>query len=637
MNSFLLEIFTGLLCCVDFDWVGGLFCQAGGGGGFGGGGFGGGGGGFGGGGFGGFGGGGGFGGDAELPTPVLVILVMLFLTFACFSAFAEKSARVTRTIRRGRKVQESGLREQSLAQISDRDTGFDINVFLRRTANAFLTTQSGWSEQNLGMCRAFISDGVYERFDLYIAMQKAENIRNRLKNVNVLHQEVVYVTSDQHFDTIHIRIAASAISYNEDLDSGKRVSGGSGLTPIKFTEIWSFSRRPGVQTNPQASLLEGKCPNCGAPVNIVDRAQCQRCDSVVNSGKYDWVLAEITQDEEWVVPSATHEVSGWQVIAERDPGLNFQHIEDRASVIFWRCLMAVYFGDFGYAAPILESQAKTVPKKWNLTSGNFWKGPAVGVVEIVKCEPGLGDVSFDRIHVLVRWSAALGVGAKRKPKTLGQKRIYSHVLILKRHTSARTNSEQAFSSFGCLNCGAAIDIGKTAVCGFCQTPLNDGNRDWVLEDVKYYDSVAAAMQDSQSRLEAERLASDPALLAAMAKMVMSDGELHPRERKFIVGMANRRGVKGDRLKQILATAAASTDPIQVPQSPELRRQFMDQLIRAALIDGRITRQEQQILLQVSTKLNWSKADLKIAVARNRSALFKQSKAIINQAKKTRLK
>ena len=64
---------------------------------------------------------------------------------------------------------------------------------------------------------------------------------------------------------------------------------------------------------------------------------------------------------------------------------------------------------------------------------------------------------------------------------------------------------------------------------------------------------------------------------------------------------------------------------------------MDQLIRAALIDGRITRQEQQILLQVSTKLNWSKADLKIAVARNRSALFKQSKAIINQAKKTRLK
>ena len=63
---------------------------------------------------------------------------------------------------------------------------------------------------------------------------------------------------------------------------------------------------------------------------------------------------------------------------------------------------------------------------------------------------------------------------------------------------------------------------------------------------------------------------------------------------------------------------------------------MDQLIRAALIDGRITRQEQQILLQVSMQFKWSKADLKYAIARNRTALFKQSKAIIRDAKKSRL-
>lgn len=98
------------------------------------------------------------------------------------------------------------------------------------------------------------------------------------------------------------------------------------------------------------------------PKNL-DRAQCPQCGSVVNSGKYDWVLAEITQDEEWVVPPAVNRVKGWQIIRERDPGLNFQHIEDRASVIFWRCMMAVYFGDFSFAAPIVDSHSKTVPKK----------------------------------------------------------------------------------------------------------------------------------------------------------------------------------------------------------------------------------------------------------------------------------
>ena len=590
---------------------------------------------------GGFGGGGfSFGGSSgrgNLPTPVVFLLVIVFLVIASKSVFAERKSRITRTIRKGRKVQEDELRNNSLIKIHQRDKGFQLDVFLSRTANAFLTTQYGWSEQNLKMCRAFISDGVYERFDLYIAMQKAENVRNRLKNVNVLSQEVVCVTSDQHFDTIHVRVGASAISYNEDLDSGKRVSGESASSPIRFTEIWSFSRRPGVQTNPNSSLLEGKCPNCGGKVEIVDRAQCQQCDSVVNSGKYDWVLAEITQDEEWVIPPSVHCVKGWEVLASRDPGLNFQHIEDRASVMFWRCLMAVYFGDLGYAAPILESQAKSVPSKWNLSSGRFWIGPAVGVVEVLKCEPGSEEDPFDRIHVLVRWSATLGEGSKRNPHSFQIQRIYSHALILKRRVNAQTNAEQTFSSFGCQNCGASIDIGKTAVCGFCNTPLNDGKRDWVLEDVKHFDSVAATLKDNQSRLESERLFNDPALLAAMAKMVMSDGELHPRERKLITNMANRRGVKGERLDHILATASASTDPIQVPKSPELSRQFMDQLIRAALIDGRITRQEQQILLQVSKRLNWAIADLKHAIARNRSDLFKQSKAIIRNAKNAKKK
>ena len=97
-------------------------------------------------------------------------------------------------------------------------------------------------------------------------------------------------------------------------------------------------------------------------------------------------------------------------------------------------------------------------------------------------------------------------------------------------------------------------------------------------------------------------------------------------------MANRRGEKGERLKQILAAAFANTDPNQVPQSTELKKQFMDVWIRSALIDGRIMRKELQLLMQVSKQFDWTNADLKYAVARNRSALFKQSKAIINKAR-----
>ena len=123
-----------------------------------------------------------------------------------------------------------------------------------------------------------------------------------------------------------------------------------------------------------------------------------KCRSIVNSGKYDWVLAEITQDEQWVVPLAMNQVKGWKIISERDSGFSFQHTEDRASMIFWRCMMAVYFGDFSYAAPILDSQSKAVPGKWNLSSGRSWIAPAVGVVEVVKWKPYSGEETFEIIH-----------------------------------------------------------------------------------------------------------------------------------------------------------------------------------------------------------------------------------------------
>jgi hypothetical protein len=645
--STILE-FAGISSAMD------LIAQAGGGGGYGGGG--------GGGGSGGGGGGSGFGGDGggggeelgeliywvvyfTIHYPYISIPLMIGIGIAVYYAYrAEGDIRISRTIRRGRKVQEFVMKQASLDSLYQRDSNFDQEAFLRRASRAFVTTQIAWSDQNLKACRAFISDGVHERFELYIAMQRAENIRNRMRDVHVTRREIVAVTSDRHFDTMHVSFTASAISYNEDLSSGRRVSGNSDRTPITFTEIWSFSRRPGVRTNLEASLLQGNCPNCGGPVEIVDKAQCPQCDSIVNSGQYDWVLAEITQDEEWVVPSLHHQVSGWDQLAARDPGLNFQHLEDRASVIFWRSLMAIYFDDLKYAAPVLDAAASGIPRVWALGEGQFWKTPAVGVVEVTRGQPATDGDEFDRIHVLVRWSGARAEGDRRRPRLLGQQRIYSHVLSLKRRTGVTSKTDQAFSSFRCQGCGAPVNIGKADNCEFCHSPLNDGSKDWVLEDVAMYDAMAAykrqhqadSMRDARDgaeRFETDRLLSAPELLTALTRMIVSDGKLHKRERKYLTGLAKRRGVSMDRLKQIFAAATDGQQAIQLPQGRRQAMVFMDHLIYAALMDARITSHELQLLYRAGEQMNWAQADLKHAIARNRNKLYKQAKAVIREQKK----
>jgi uncharacterized tellurite resistance protein B-like protein len=566
------------------------------------------------------------------------------IAVGCFILYqlqqTESGYRITRTIRRGRKIQEDDLRVDALEAICQRDPHFSSELFLQRVQAAFLRTQQAWSEQDLRSCRAFISDGVHERFDLYIRMQTNENIRNRMKNVEVVDCEIVCVTSDPHFDTMHVRITASAISYNEDLTTGKRVDTRSDVHPVSFTEIWSFSRRPGAPTHPDASILEGRCPSCGGPVEIVDRAKCSQCESIVNSGQYDWVLAEITQDEEWVVPSLTQQLVGWAEISGRDPGLNFQHLEDRASVIFWRALMAAYFEDHGYTAPVVHPLLEGVPQLWDRGSGRFWKTPAVGVVEIKSCQPATDD-RYDRLMVLVRWSASPAEGDRRRPKLLGHQRIYSHVMVLARNVGSQSNAEQAFSSLHCQNCGAPIQIGEAAACGYCSAILNDGSQDWVLEDVTTYDPMQAwGAEDRQEtrmagrgivdRLEADRLLNEPELLMALSTILSSDGELHDKERDFLSQLATRRGVSRERLKKIFAAAQASQNSIRIPQHPQQAKVFMDHLIRGALVDGRITRSEKKLLNQSARQLGWSNADFKLAVARSRRELYSQAKGIIRE-------
>jgi uncharacterized tellurite resistance protein B-like protein/endogenous inhibitor of DNA gyrase (YacG/DUF329 family) len=474
-------------------------------------------------------------------------------------------------------------------------------------------------------------------------MQKAENKRNRMKNVEIRSREIVSVNCDQAFNTIHVRFVASAISYDEDLDTRKRVGGNSDQSPITFTEVWSFSRRPGVHTNPESSVLQGNCPNCGGPLEIVDKSQCPFCESIVNSGQHDWVLAEITQDSEWVIPTAKAEIQGWPALTSSDPGLNFQHIEDRASVIFWRCLMAVYFENFTYAAPVLSNTRHDVPKSWRLPTGQFWRGPAVGVVEVTHAQPATDEDPFDRIHVTVRWSARPAAGDRRNPRNLGQQRIYTHIMALKRKAGVKSRIEHTFSSLSCPSCGSPIDVGGKSDCEFCGATLNDGSQDWVLEDVKIrtFGDIQVTNTTSESkemiRLESERLTNAPELLGAMARMMAVDGELHAKEKEQLTRLALRRGVNQEQLNQIFTAALTNDSPITLPDEPRVARAFMDHLIRIALADGTLTKEEKALITQLGQQVGWIAADVKVAIARNRNALYRQAQEVLRRQKQTQVK
>lgn len=607
--------------------------QAGGGGGFGGGG--GGGGGFSGGGGGGY-SGGSYSGGGEFSLGWFVFIVLIYVVIIVIKSLSkgEQNKRVSRTIRQGVKVAHQHDIVRGLEAIRSRDEAFTSQMFLDRVCTAFVATQYAWSEQDLTPSRAFISDGIHERFELYIAMQRHEDIRNRMRDVSIVNRQIVAVESDAHFDTIHVQFTARAISYNESLTTGRRVSGNSDQHPITFTEVWSFSRRPGVATRTDASLYEGSCPNCGDQLRIVDRVQCSTCESFVNSGAYDWVLTEITQHEEWIVP-ATLVVPGFDELAAADPGLNRQHLEDRTSVVYWRIMMAIYFGDLDYSAPVLAPGAAIPPRIAPSRSDRYWFTPAVGSVELLQVRAGSPGGS-DMAYVQVRWSATEASGDRKSPQMHEVQRIHTDVLVLTRRSGVTSNAERSFSSFSCTNCGGPLDTGRATECRFCGTAINDGSTDWILSDVVPIGAVPPAPAASEAasvtgtaapsaappatpwgadvapagsppppapNLHATTLSHDHGLLLAVAAIAGADGTISPAERAELQRMGERRGIAAEHMAEVI-DGGVSTDDIVVPTDPQSASDFLGHLVNAAFLDGLVTADERDILHIVGTRIGW---------------------------------
>lgn len=605
---------------------GGNYGGGGGGGGFGGGG----GGGFSGGGGGGYSGGGGDSDGGSLPFPCFVVIVIIVLIIHFANSATAQNNRVARTIRKAAPIQHDFVKNDSLRELRTRDSDFDEARFLRRISAAFVKIQEAWSEQNLASVRAFISDGIHERFSLQIKMQQAEGLRNVMENVRVLDAEIAAVYSDIHFDTIHVRIPASAVDYNVEMGTNRRLGGST--QPEYFTEFWSFHRRTGAKTVARPGSMEGNCPSCGAPLKIVDRAVCESCHSTVNSGEHDWVLAEITQAQEWRLPDPDQRVPGLRQIQSHDPAFSVQHIEDRVSVMFYRLKAASFFNNSGYAAPILAETSGGIPVKERMPSEEYWKDPAVGKVEVIDVdvsEPG----QRDQVRVMVRWS---GERIRGKPGGFGrvvrQQAIITQVYVLVREHGIKSRASQTFASSSCSKCGAPIAVTKEKDCAFCGTSLVDGRHDWVLQDIvpfthdMAYSRPAQRTQSDDFDTRQPFVRGDAELtMAVLAQIVWADRKASPEEQKTLLQLGHRWGLTERQVKEAVAAAEDQTNDLPIPQTPDEKRRLLRQLVFVSLIDGWLSPLEVHLLYDCGDRMNYSRAEVKRMIKQQRKLLYRQAR------------
>jgi predicted lipid-binding transport protein (Tim44 family) len=558
-------------------------------------------------------------------VPLLILAVFLLWKFGKTAKGAQETRTITRGSRAARR-QSAAAMEEKLAALKARDEGFSREGFLQKVNRAFIAVQEAWSDQDMEKVRHFVSDGVVERFSIQIAMQRSEGYRNLMEDVTVLDSKVVAVDSDSSFDTVHVEVRAQAKDTDVDLETGKRIRTN---TTHPFTEYWSFLRRPGAKTLEKGGLVEGFCPNCGAPIEINEAGQCEACDSQVTSGQYDWVLAEITQAVEWSALQKPELVPGYTEMKQADPAFSLQHIEDRTSVIFWRLIKSWFDNDPAPARKMLipqffEGFGKTIRGSRSGDSWAYFREPAVGAVEVQTIRQG-EQGGMDRVEVLVKWSArnARRDGSGRS-RGAGDKAIRPQVYVLVRRHGVSTPSGMTFMSSHCPGCGAPYGSGSGGECEYCGRTLNDGSQDWVLASIEHF-SASRITSQAVAGLERAALVPPDLMLSAMASAMYADGEIDDREMELIRSFAESREIPREKVQAIMSSLQQGTGQLPKPSGPAQARKVLEAMARMTLADGRLTGGEKKLLYAFGSSCGLSRADVNLTVAAEKKKLYREAK------------
>jgi DNA-directed RNA polymerase subunit RPC12/RpoP len=256
-----------------------------------------------------------------------------------------------------------------------------------------------------------------------------------------------------------------------------------GRTPVApYTEIWSLVRRAGAQTKPQGFAVGRACPGCGAPLDQGEVIKCRYCGALVCSGEHDWVLAEITQLEEWRPREGSP--AGVDALRARDPGVAAEVLEDRASYLFWKWVEAARAGS---AVPLRKAATPAFigsggRAEWARGASDV----AVGGADVVRCTvagatPARDAATpardatdgYDHVDVLVRWSARFGGSREYTPSQC----------VIRMARRAGVQSRPSMTALVCQACGAPVSDSDSTRCQACGAELAAGDQAWVLEAV----------------------------------------------------------------------------------------------------------------------------------------------------------
>lgn len=573
----------------------------------------------GGGGGGGFDSGGGDGGEIIVELMLWIILSLPFpwnlIVLAVIGGglwFGGKNARASSGLNRVRSPgQVTAMIETVDPAFLHRNPAFQLEVFQAKVNTAFLAIQDAWMRQDLAGVRRWISDGVWQRFNTQFALMRLLGQTNRVSNIVVRRIFIDRIEQDGAYDVVQVGIHYTA---NDDFVSAKYPELDQ-QGPLELVEFWSFIRRAGVA---EKDLYQtNHCPNCGAELaaDLGEVARCGACGAVSTLGDYDWILAEITQADDYANQNTRLAKAGGltrriRAALAADGEFSVQWLEDKASNAYLQMLAAQvlrqpermrrFVGDALFAQ-LAARIASAPPLAFNRLYLNN-----VTLIDHFR------QAGQDHLVVAVKYSAQR-VDISGPRLRLIDPALYAsdQIMILARDVGA-ARAKGSLYAHACPNCGAPLADTLEIKCGYCASVLNSTRHEWIVTrllaaaDYRTLTVDAAAPPVLATGLRLTPL--DPAFAARdyafnnVLVILGADGAISIEEANFAQQLARRMGYDAKKLAGMLELARQRQLPLRLPEDRKTAEKVLRLMSEAAAADKTISPEERAMLDQLQRRI-----------------------------------
>jgi hypothetical protein len=268
-------------------------------------------------------------------------------------------------------------------------------------------------------------------------------------------------------------------------------------------ELWTFSRKSGLQSRYSEDPKQISCPSCGAPAQSDGHGKCSGCGQVVRAGVLDWGVKKIEILELSDRPpllTSTVEEEGTDFETIFDPDLatmkekllselkvqDFSSLKERAKLTFLQLQNSWSARNLSPLRPfetdaLYETHSYWIQEYKKQKLINRLDQVSINDLELCRIEMDQHYVSATlRIHAgLLDWteneSGDFVCGNRSKIRRFSE---YWTFIRSRKIPDPKGNLDQ------CPACGAPLKISQTGVCEYCKSKITSGQFDWILSSIE---------------------------------------------------------------------------------------------------------------------------------------------------------